>query len=355
MGTASQVCDAYRLLGGRFGSQDAESRVYDALVKYESRKVDLEPIKEIMGDDYCSCASEVSWDGWKERGANNIVLVPDYSSVFSAGIAAFAGSLDAPILPYNSDNVSTPVVHAIRELHATDLYIVGSSSDVEKIKTNQRLRSLGNDIHYIDCGEGYCQHQSVLINFTVSNNCLNGDTAFVLSASQMASAFTVAHLAYLRQSPIVLFGDGEVLGESLVKSLKDAKIDKLVVFGANEQSPEIRELVNVFEISYVDNTYPLNTTEFVEVAKWCENFGGINSKRLLIASGIQPHWQALISLPAYAAKTNSNVLLIDDTNLASVDQTLAFIDGRDLDITFIGNHGPTVICKNIIMNAVKNN
>ena len=143
MGSASEVCDAYRALGGHIGSAESEAIVYDTLVS--PVPVDDQIATTIAGDDRYGTAVKLS--ALCERPSCDAVVlsVAELPSIcFSA--AALAAAYDAPLLLIKPDHIPDSTMQELQRLKPSTIIVAGVASERES-SILAELQQHFNDVH----------------------------------------------------------------------------------------------------------------------------------------------------------------------------------------------------------------
>lgn len=323
-GTAKEVCDAYRVLGGREVSSDSEKMIFNVLQKAKDADFESNQIRFIGGDDHLSTASQLAWDGWKDEGARNIVLVPDYSHTFAIMASGIAGALNAPILPFNCDDITNSIEQSIASLTPEKLYVLAYSETTRKVIEDEYLRSKFKEILPISIDRSTFNLKHDILKYGIINQTWKNEEAIVVHFRDNATAFSIAPYAYKQQLPILMiFDDEQIVDPRIISLLHDAGVKKIIACGSISSSDSVNDLEKYrFSVIKIDDDSQCDSS--INVSNWISRLSIFDQSKLAIGTKVPSRWQDLINVPAYSAKRNISLLLEDTSNLDDVASCLAF-------------------------------
>lgn len=339
IGTSAQVCNAYRVLGGRTGSKQSEERVFSALQQAQDAACAPVPSTVVGGDNQFLLATKAAWEGWHGQSMNNIVLVPDNAHVFSIASAGIAGALDAPIVPIKEDEVPGPVLQLIEAHQSARVIAMLPAAACEALAQDEEFLSVCRELVCIPCEEGCIGIRRAMLKYGLENGTWQGSSALLGHFSEPLPCFAAAPLAYARMAPFIITDTSRTcLEDDVLDALRSAGIDTLLAIGSIGQSPIAEHARSAgFTVVSVGDAQPGD--ECMAVARYLRDAmpGGASA---CVSSGMDAHWQDLIAAPSYAGKLDAPLLLVDTTSLDSVAGSLDLLgDMGARELSFIGTRG----------------
>lgn len=166
MGDATQVCNAYRVLGGRTGSKESEQVVYQALIETENDHFDV-AFKKIGGESYFDLSRNIVKYGW-DANPKSIVLVPDEAHTYSIIASGIAGAYNAPVLPFKDKKPYDTIVEIIEEYPLSNVYILDNDDSLSEIE--KCLDScIVSKLNFIPLERSFIGRRRDLLNYGLEN------------------------------------------------------------------------------------------------------------------------------------------------------------------------------------------
>ena len=144
IGDAHEVCEAYRLLGGRTGSQDSEKLVFNLL--QESTKAPNDLIATVAGEDRYSSAVKLIEKAFVPP-AETAIVVPGQSTSPSMIAACLSGLLDAPVFLTSPTALPDITAQAIKRYGPTSIILLGDESLVSTVVERDLMEACGPRAH----------------------------------------------------------------------------------------------------------------------------------------------------------------------------------------------------------------
>lgn len=338
-GDAAQVCNAYRVLGGRTGSQKSEEAVYRALKIAEDDRLSIQTeekfqLEIIRGENHFSIAANLAFAGWTKDECDNVVLVPDFAHSFSITVSGIAGSLNAPILPVKTDAIPLEVLHALDKLSPSRIYIVAADQEFQGIAGALSLYDNGADVIRIP---RKVSGDSGMLAFGAERNLWDSDFAILCFFSDPLAAFGASSIAYSAQAPFLIpdYTEGG-LDNGILEQLQNNHIEKIVALGSLSENCTIANQLDEYGFDLI----PLSTDyrfEAINISQTMLGLSEVDPNMLCVSTANLSRWQDLISVGAYAGKRKSIVLLEDSTSLDNVAECMKFVGNMSpRRITFAG-------------------
>ena len=131
-GTAKEVCQTYRVLGGHVGSKESEQIVFETL--QDLKKPDMSSIESIEADTRYGIAAKLSSRCYPD-GAKAVILASGEHEMVPLIANGFAGALDAPILLTQNERVPDITAQELTRLNPQTVYVLnGGTVDMDAVR-----------------------------------------------------------------------------------------------------------------------------------------------------------------------------------------------------------------------------
>lgn len=347
MGDATQVCNAYRVLGGRTGSKESEEIVYEALQQSERHEAE-QPFKTIDADDPTSIALRLAKTGWHDIG--NVVFVPGHTHGFAVSAAAIAGTLDAPIIPYSYDAPVDTIKRGIIELQPKNAYIVGHDFQVEPLIDSPEITQFCN-ICTIPCGADCSGLRTGILQAALQLGGTKSHEAFIGLLDDSNSAFLTSPYSFKTGAKYLIFKDKEEKPDALtIELLKKLDVTTVIPLGGAKDTDIASQFESAgFEIKNMDKW---SDNPYVDTTTWVANKPEFNNDSINIASSIPAHWPDLIGLGTFSGKQSCPILLANPLDLDDTASCIEYMEKHTpKEITFTGSRGVSEIDRRILWAA----
>lgn len=327
-GTAKEVCQTYRVLGGHVGSKESEQIVFETL--QDPKKPDMSSIESIEADTRYGIAAKLSSRCYPD-GAKAVILASGEHEMVPLIANGFAGALDAPILLTQNESVPDITAQELTRLNPETVYVLnGGTVDMDAVRKEAKaalpLAAIalleGKDVRELswaiyECGEANAfWGAGIALTY---DGCL-GDLA---SLSPYLYSKKCPVLVKLAEEPISskVFEAASQKEEALIvggfKSFPDEGIAPIVGSSAavhrfvGKDQYDANELINNWIERNVD------ADSFLVVSIW--------------------HPEDALAVGPFAAKGGSLVLLEDPQNLDSVAHGITYVGGNKKQLRFVGD------------------
>lgn len=354
MGDAAQVCNAYRVLGGRTGSAESEKIVFEALKRAEEETRPRLPCTTIPGGNHVALACNMALDSWTDADCESVVLVPDFSHAFALSVAGVAGALEAPLLPFGANEIDPQVVSTLLSLGPNNIFILGTDEEFAELSESQMLARLDARLVHIPRHNDVTTNRNGIIGFGLDHALLDGKIALVSGFSSVSDAFEAAPLAYANKLPFLIVDDDlEKLSESHRRALSDMETQMVIVIGSLSTSALASNLEQSgYDVIRIDRMSYAHSILEVLKPVFGTSSTGLSPTRACIGSKQSSRWQDLIATPAYCGKERSSLILEDTTDLDDEVNCLRQIASlAPHELTFIENPAISPLDKEILIAA----
>ena len=327
-GTAKEVCQTYRVLGGHVGSKESEQIVFETL--QDPKKPDMSGVESIEADTRYGIAAKLSLRCYP-NGAGNVILAPGEHEMVPLMANGFAGALDAPILLAQNESVPDATAQELIRLNPQTVYVLnGGTLNIAGIK-KEVLAAVPNAAVEVLSGENASELSWVIYRHGEKDS-LWGE---VIALTYDGCLGDLASLSpYLHSAKVpVLVKQGEAPVPSEMRDAATAKRDVLIVGGFKSfpeegiapiaaSSAEVHRFVG-------DGPYDANE----KINNWIEQRSSAES--LLVVSIWHP--EDALAIASFAVKNGALVLLEDPQNLDSVAHAIKYIGRNKKQLRFVGD------------------
>lgn len=327
-GTAKEVCQTYRVLGGHVGSKESEQIVFETL--QDPRKPDMTGIESIEADTRYGIAAKLSSRCYPD-GAKTVILASGEHEMVPLIANGLAGALDAPILLTQNESVPDITAQELTRLNPQTVYVLnGGTLDVDAI-TKEASSSVPSASVKVLEGEDACSLSWSIFQHGEEKGLWGSDVALTYDGclGDLASLSPYLHSS---QCP-VLVKKGEEPVSTQMREVATSRQRVLVVGGFKSfpdegiapiaaSSAEIHRFVG-------DGPYDANE----KINMWI----GLRSKSdsFLVVSIWHP--EDALAVGPFAAKSSSLILLEDPQNLDSVAHAITYIGKNKKQLRFVGD------------------
>lgn len=350
IGDATQVCNAYRVLGGRTGSKESESYIYKFLnqIRYSSNGITK---TTTISDTNCEkLGIELAQLAWGNETIESVILVPDYTHAFSVAASGIAGALNAPIIPFDKSKQAFELLPLIKSLMPSRVLVLAHYNVADTLAQSQEFLDCFKDVVPIS-SEGSIQGIRIsMIAFGLKHNLWDTNEAIALQFDDCLESFAASPLAFINKCPLLLFDNSEnTLDSDTLELLRDSRIENITLIGKICDSPIASSFEkNSFNIELI----PYQGNHFLDIEKFVEANADVRNSLLCVASKNETNWQNFLSSPSFCGHQKSSLLFEDNADLdlfASILKAINQLSPKH--ICFFGNNTIPIIEQKIIQAA----
>lgn len=355
MGSASEVCDAYRALGGHIGSAESEAIVYDTLVS--PVPVDDQIATTIAGDDRYGTAVKLS--ALCERPSCDAVVlsVAELPSIcFSA--AALAAAYDAPLLLIKPDHIPDSTMQELQRLKPSTIIVAGVASERES-SILAELQQHFNDVH-IRFAQSTEPQTAALDIYRSAEPQQWGDCAIVSWDGCFGDQMSLLPYSTLKKAPYFYIDENDQIDNETWGVLTSGHFSSVLFLGSDRTFPD--EMLTRLHNSGVigtriceDNASLANRRINADYIIPTLQQQGKNVRSLIVSSTWQPFNS--FNIGGYAIENDAAMLLVDSTNLDSMAFAIQYLKELNGDINrlvFVGDDNQfNRIDKRLLIKAVQ--
>lgn len=355
MGSASEVCDAYRALGGHIGSAESEAIVYDTLVS--PVPVDDQIATTIAGDDRYGTAVKLS--ALCERPSCDAVVlsVAELPSIcFSA--AALAAAYDAPLLLIKPDHIPDSTMQELQRLKPSTIIVAGVASERER-GVLAELQQHFNDAH-LQFAQSTEPQTAALEIYRSAEPRQWGDCAIVSWDGCFGDQMSLLPYSTLKKAPYFYIDGNDQIDNETWGVLTSGHFSSVLFLGSDRTFPD--EMLTRLHNSGVIGTRicednasfankRINADYIIPTLQQQEK----NVRSLIVSSTWQPFNS--FNIGGYAIENDAAMLLVDSTNLDSMAFAIQYLkefNGNINRLVFVGDDNQfNRIDKRLLIKAVQ--
>lgn len=327
-GTAKEVCQTYRVLGGHVGSKESEQIVFETL--QDPRKPDMTGIESIEADTRYGIAAKLSSRCYP-GGAKSVILASGEHEMVPLIANGFAGALDAPILLTQNESVPDITAQELTRLNPQTVYVLdGGTVDMDVVRKEVKAALPLAAINAIE-GKDVRELSWAIYEYGEANAFWGAGIALTYDGC-LGDLASLSPYLYSKKCPVLV-----KLGEEPV-SLKMCEMasrkEETLIIGGFKSFPDegiapiVGSSVAVHRFVGKDQ-YDANEL----INNWIER--SVDADSFLVVSIWHPE-DALVVGP-FAAKNGSLVMLEDPQDLDSVAHGITYVGGNKKQLRFVGD------------------
>lgn len=327
-GTAKEVCQTYRVLGGHVGSKESEQIVFETL--QDPGKPDMTGIESIEADTRYGIAAKLSSRCYPD-GAKAVILASGEHEMVPLIANGFAGALDAPILLTQNGSVPDITAQELTRLNPQTVYVLdGGTVDMDVVRKEVKAALPLAAINAIE-GKDVRELSWAIYEYGEANAFWGAGIALTYDGC-LGDLASLSPYLYSKKCPVLV-----KLGEEPV-SLKMCEMasrkEETLIIGGFKSFPDegiapiVGSSVAVHRFVGKDQ-YDANEL----INNWIER--SVDADSFLVVSIWHPE-DALVVGP-FAAKNGSLVMLEDPQDLDSVAHGITYVGGNKKQLRFVGD------------------
>ena len=332
-GSAHEVCQVYRMLGGHIGSPESEQRIFN-LIK-APKPTDHGSMFTVAGEDRFGTAVKLTQKVFENKTTNEAILLSTDDLATSMLSNTLAASLEAPILSTRRDSLPDITAHALREYNPEKIILF----EKEKVSSDllQAIKATCPDSELYHMHDPNLSSLSEKIYSYITPKSW-GNTAVITHMGGSYDLMSLIPLICKNKFPVFFCDENFNLGKKTEEILRSGLIKTIVVLGDNEvvSDSSLTEYKNMdISISrlFAENYYLANRI----INDWCLKQQSYCVKNLIFVSVWQP--SDALTIGPYASTTSSEILLIDPQDLDCLSSAIEELESTNNSIEnliFIG-------------------
>ena len=327
-GTAKEVCQTYRVLGGHVGSKESEQIVFETL--QDPKKPDMSGIESIEADTRYGIAAKLSSRCYPD-GAKAVILASGEHEMVPLIANGLAGALDAPILLTQNESVPDITAQELNRLNPQTVYVLnGGTLDVDAI-TKEATSSVPSASVEVLEGENVCSLSWSIFQYGEEKGLWGSDVALTYDGC-LGDLVSLSPYLFSNKCPVLVKEASSEIPEWMLDAALSAK-EVLVVGGYKSFTEEALEPIakSAGQVTRFVGEGPYDANEKID--NWISQHA--KAERLLVVSIWYP--QDAVAVAAYASKNRGLIVLEDPQNLDSVAHGINYLKKQSGKLEFIGD------------------
>ena len=333
-GDAHDVCQVYRMLGGHFGSPEAEQRIFDLLQQPTPDRGKL--VETFSGENRYSTPVKILESLKAEAGKDHIIIAPGLNHAICMVANAFSSLDDAPVLLTRAEALPELVEHKLRELQPSNITIVGGEPFIsEQVITDIKRVCPSSNIATINESS---EERIAYTAFCLGKNKGWGKKAILTYKEGLGDIICFLPYIYRQKIPLLFSIEAHTVADDVVEELNS--FAEILLLGGQDVFKEdsLTKLENT-KITRFCGKDPFDANEIIN--SWIEGEDDITESPF--EAFLVPIWNPADILAAGPlTKEHSCITLVEDTqNLDSVTRNLdAIISKKETlsKLVFFGDH-----------------
>lgn len=326
-GTAKEVCQTYRVLGGHVGSKESEQIVFETL--QDPRKPDMAGIESIEADTRYGIAAKLSSRCYPD-GAKAVILASGEHEMVPLISNGFAGVLDAPILLMQNESVPDITAQELSRLNPETVYVLnGGTLDSFAVQMEIRAALPQAQVQLLE-GEDCTALSWALYKHGKTEGLWGEDVALTYDGC-LGDLVSLSPYLFSNKCPVLVKEAPSEIPEWMLDAALSAK-EVLVVGGYKSFTEEALEpfAKSAGQVARFVGEGPYDANE--KINNWISQHA--KAERLLVVSIWYP--QDAVAVAAYASKNRGLIVLEDPQNLDSVAHGINYLKKQSGKLEFIG-------------------
>ncbi len=326
-GTAKEVCQTYRVLGGHVGSKESEQIVFETL--QDPRKPDMTGIESIEADTRYGIAAKLSSRCYPD-GAKAVILASGEHEMVPLISNGFAGVLDAPILLTQNESVPDITAQELSRLNPETVYVLnGGTLDSFAVQMEIRAALPQAQVQLLE-GEDCTALSWALYKHGKTEGLWGEDVALTYDGC-LGDLVSLSPYLFSNKCPVLVKEAPSEIPEWMLDAALSAK-EVLVAGGYKSFTEEALEpfAKSAGQVARFVGEGPYDANE--KINNWISQHA--KAERLLVVSIWYP--QDAVAVAAYASKNRGLIVLEDPQNLDSVAHGINYLKKQSGKLEFIG-------------------
>ena len=327
-GTAKEVCQTYRVLGGHVGSKESEQIVFETL--QDPKKPDMSGIESIEADTRYGIAAKLSSRCYPD-GAKAVILASGEHEMVPLIANGLAGALDAPILLTQNESVPDITAQELTRLNPETVYVLnGGTLDSFAVQMEIRAALPQAQVQLLE-GEDCTALSWALYKHGKTEGLWGEDVALTYDGC-LGDLVSLSPYLFSNKCPVLVKEAPSEIPEWMLDAALSAK-EVLVVGGYKSFTEEALEpfAKSAGQVARFVGEGPYDANE--KINNWISQHA--KAERLLVVSIWYP--QDAVAVAAYASKNRGLIVLEDPQNLDSVAHGINYLKKQRGKLEFIGD------------------
>ncbi len=327
-GTAKEVCQTYRVLGGHVGSKESEQIVFETL--QDPNKPDMSGIESIEADTRYGIAAKLSSRCYPD-GAKTVILASGEHEMVPLIANGLAGALDAPILLTQNESVPDITAQELTRLNPQTVYVLnGGTVDMDAVRKEVKAALPLAAIAAIEGKDA--RGLSWAIYEYGEENALWGAGIALTYDGCLGDLASLSPYLYSKKCPVLVKLAEEPISSKACEVA--SRKEEALIIGGFKSFPDAGIAPIVGSSTAVHRFVGKDQYDANElINNWIER--SVDADSFLVVSIWHP--EDALAVGPFAAKNGSLVLLEDPQNLDSVAHGITYVGGDKKQLRFVGD------------------
>lgn len=336
-GNAHDVCQVYRMLGGHFGSAEAEQRIFDLLQQPTPDRNEL--IETFSGENRYSTPVKIL-ESLARNELNHIIIAPGFNHAVCMLANTLSSLDDAPILLTRTESLPELVEHKLRETQPDKITVLGGENFVSsQVITDIKRVCPISDVYVIN--EPTEERLSYAI-YSLGEEIGWGSKAILTYKEGLGDILCFLPYSYRNKIPLLFSVQAHTIADDVQSLLCKNNFDEILLLGGqdvfDDKSVELLRQQNEKFTRFCGED-PFDANELIN--SWIEQNDNVTNTEF--EAFFVPIWNPADILAAGPlTKKRKGIVLVEDTqNLDSVTRNLDVVISKRKTLSklvFFGGH-----------------
>lgn len=335
-GSAHEVCQTYRVLGGKIGSPASEKTVFEML--NDPQEYPEDSLTTISAESrYGSSVKIIEQCSFSND--RDLILTPGDHIPENAVAVSFSGLTDAPVLMVKPNSIPDVVRQAIKRLSPRRIFLVGNEDKLGDGVTRSLEECCGRNVETVRIGGADLTYLALEAFLCGSKEGEWGSTAIVISENNAAALITLSPLLFAKRAPLFLSSSADAVDDAVTEAILHGNFKHVVMAGGSGSTASRA----MFESAGLEVTCFSENEAYYDnkvISDWI--IDGASEldpiEKLLICSIANP--VDALTAGLYCGKNHAAVLFEDPRDINSISEAIIYIINRHggiSSLTFLGN------------------
>lgn len=327
-GTAKEVCQTYRVLGGHVGSKESEQIVFETL--QDPKKPDMSGIESIEADTRYGIAAKLSSVSCDES-VESVVLASGEHSMAALVANSFAGAVNASLLLVQAGTVPDATSQELSRLNPSKVFLV-NGGDLDSDSIIEEVRRVVPSAQSVILSGADCSDVSFTIyEYGEGRGFWSRDVVLTYDGCT-GDLLTLSPYLFSTHTPILVKQLESDMPEKM-KRIALCKREVLVVGGLRSYPEDMLESLRNGEPAVArltgNSPYDANT----QIREWVGEREEFDSLTVCSFTNL---WDA-VTIGRYASRAKAAILLEDPSDLDSVANAIQQVSKQKMGLSFVSN------------------
>lgn len=335
-GDAKMVAHVYGGLGGRTGSKESERIVFEALLREESKHVELFS-ETVAGESFAGTDAKLVASAWGDELSDCVCLASDVTHASAIVGTSFASACNAPLLSVGSgDRLPDSVSQHLSLIKPRKIFLFDCGWQSSSLM--RALEGFSWNPEVIGFGEGLDLFGFSRQVYEYGFNQFGwNDSVALIGFDDNLEAFSIAPYLSFKRTPVFVLKPADMKGSAIREFLRCLPASKVELFGTSA-------IDGFADACFSSDKEIVGVRTREDICRFVDDaFAGVARcvpRKLYVASGNIGQWPELVSCGSCCGRELAPLLLMEQANLDSVAYSLDYVFSRRNSIekiVFIGD------------------